>query len=59
MSRSYLVNLYVEIHVENWEDWDELEEFLVDQYNWGADFYEDDGSPYVTSASIDSWTYDD
>lgn len=57
MSRSYLVNLYVEIHVEEWEDWDELEEFLEDRYNWGADFYEDDASPYVTSASIDGWTH--
>lgn len=58
MSRSYLVNLYVEIHIEEWEDWDELEDFLEDRYNWGADFYEDDASPYVTSASVEGWTYD-
>lgn len=60
MSRSYLVNLLVEIHLEDREDWDELEEFLNDRYNWGADFYEDvDSRPYIVSASDEGWTHDE
>lgn len=56
MSRSYLINLLVEIQIEDWENWNELEEFLDDRYNWTADFYEDDASAHVVSSSIEGWT---
>lgn len=54
MSRSYLVNLLVEVHVED-RDWERLEEVLEQSFHWGAFHDEDDVSPYVISAEVESY----
>lgn len=55
MSRSYLVNLLVEVHVEDREDWLSLEDLLDDNYDWDVSCSDWDASPYVISAEVESY----
>lgn len=55
MSRSYLVNLLVEVHVEAREEWDNFEYSLENSYRWAAFHDDEDANPYVISAEIESW----
>lgn len=55
MSRSYLVNLLVEVHVDDQEDWYAFEEELDDRYLWDTSHENWEANPYIISASVESW----
>lgn len=55
MSRSYLVNLLVEVHIEGVEDWNSFEDALEDRYLWEVSHDEFDAYPYLISSSVESW----
>lgn len=59
MSRSYLVNLLVEVHVPEQEDWTAFADELDDRYLWSVSHENDEANPYIISASVESFAGED
>jgi hypothetical protein len=55
MSRSYLVNLFVEVHIPEQEDWYAFEDELDDRYLWEVSHENYEVNPFIISASIESF----